>query len=120
MAPRSSRPTTWNEFLPISMPITATALLRFWDMACSFVFAAPCQIRRWRGRSTAGTIPLAEASLHAPNFVPADTVDAAVPRTEVTMGEHPIGQAPGTPQAGSARPLLAAMTRLRGSPATFQ
>src|SRR5262249_8385995 len=39
------------------------ALLRFWDMACSFVFAAPCQIRRWRGRSTAGTIPLAELVL---------------------------------------------------------
>ena len=27
-------PTTWNEFLPISMPMTVTAL-RFWDMACS-------------------------------------------------------------------------------------
>jgi hypothetical protein len=26
------------------------------DMACSFVFGAPCQVRRWRGRSTAGTI----------------------------------------------------------------
>src|SRR6516164_11659030 len=35
IAPRSSSPTTWNEFLPISMPITATSLLRFWDMACS-------------------------------------------------------------------------------------
>ena len=32
----------------------ATALLRFWDMACSFVFEAPCQILHWRGRSTAG------------------------------------------------------------------
>jgi hypothetical protein len=31
--------------------ITATALLRFWDMACSFVFRAPCQIRHWRGRA---------------------------------------------------------------------
>src|SRR6516162_9671405 len=49
MAPRSSNPTTWNEFLPISMPITAIALLRLWDMACSFVFGAPCQIRHWRG-----------------------------------------------------------------------
>jgi hypothetical protein len=27
MAPRVSWPTTWNEFLPISMPITAIALL---------------------------------------------------------------------------------------------
>jgi len=28
IAPRASRPTTWKEFLPISMPITATSLLR--------------------------------------------------------------------------------------------
>jgi hypothetical protein len=27
MAPRASWPTTWNEFLPISMPITASAVL---------------------------------------------------------------------------------------------
>jgi len=27
MAPRASWPTTWNEFLPISMPITAIAIL---------------------------------------------------------------------------------------------
>src|SRR5437588_10109543 len=27
MAPRASWPTTWNEFLPISMPITAFAAL---------------------------------------------------------------------------------------------
>jgi hypothetical protein len=27
MAPRPFRPTTWNEFLPISMPMTPTALL---------------------------------------------------------------------------------------------
>jgi hypothetical protein len=42
------------ERLPgLSMPITGIALLRVWDMACSFVFGAPCQIRHWRGRSTA-------------------------------------------------------------------
>src|SRR5712691_309513 len=29
IAPRLSRPTTWKEFLPISMPITAIAVLRF-------------------------------------------------------------------------------------------
>jgi hypothetical protein len=28
--------------LPISMPITAILLLGVWDMACSFVFGAPC------------------------------------------------------------------------------
>src|SRR5260370_17302136 len=40
-APRRSWPTMWNEFLPISMPITAILLSSFWDMACSFVFGAP-------------------------------------------------------------------------------
>src|SRR6516162_1166465 len=58
MAPRSSNPTTWNEFLPISMPITAIALLRLWDMACSFVFGAPCQIRHWRGAGTRPDHPI--------------------------------------------------------------
>src|SRR5215468_5392315 len=37
-APRRSWPTRWNEFLPISMPITAISLLSLWDMACSFVW----------------------------------------------------------------------------------
>ena len=27
-----------DEFLPISMPVTATSLLSFWDMACSIAF----------------------------------------------------------------------------------
>ena len=36
IAPRLSCPTTWNEFFLISMPITATVLLSFCDMACSF------------------------------------------------------------------------------------
>src|SRR5580704_6471289 len=43
-APRRSWPTMWNEFLPISMPITATLLSSFWDMACSFVFGAPLPV----------------------------------------------------------------------------
>ncbi len=36
------------------MPITAIALLRLWDMGVLRVFGAPCQIRYWRDRSTAG------------------------------------------------------------------
>src|SRR5665647_2789254 len=44
MAPRSSWPTTWNEFLPISMPTTAIALSSFWDMACSLSLAPPPSI----------------------------------------------------------------------------
>src|SRR5262245_6731837 len=41
IAPRRSWPTTWNEFLPISMPITAIALLSFSDMACSLTLVPP-------------------------------------------------------------------------------
>jgi hypothetical protein len=44
----------WNEFLPISMPTTVIALLRFWDMACSLSLAPLASFDRWRGRSTAG------------------------------------------------------------------
>src|SRR5262245_8029348 len=39
MAPRASWPTTWNEFLPISMPITAIVVLGICDMARSLSLA---------------------------------------------------------------------------------
>jgi caspase domain-containing protein len=54
MAPRASWPTTWNEFLPISMPTTAIALSSFWDMACSLSLAPPPSILCWWGGSTTG------------------------------------------------------------------
>src|ERR1043165_531847 len=60
IAPRSSRPTTWNEFLLISMPITVIALLGFSDMACSLSLAPPASFNRWRGRR-GRTIPLADS-----------------------------------------------------------
>ena len=41
IAPRLSCPTTWNEFLPISMPITAIAVSSSCDMACSLGSAPP-------------------------------------------------------------------------------
>lgn len=53
IAPRPSSPTTWNEFLPISMPITAIALCAVAAMACSLSWR-PWPAYRWRGRSTAG------------------------------------------------------------------
>src|SRR5256885_13575540 len=56
-APRRSWPTMWNEFLPISMPITAILLLSFSDMACSFVFGAPCQFGSLAGLEHGRTIP---------------------------------------------------------------
>src|SRR6478736_9744089 len=52
-------PTRWNEFLPISMPMTATSLLRFWDMACSFALGAPRQLGPLAGLEHGRTIPLA-------------------------------------------------------------
>src|ERR1700692_3547306 len=60
MAPRASWPTTCNEFLPISMPITAIAVLAVSDMACSLVFGAPCQLRLLAGQEHGRTIPLAD------------------------------------------------------------
>src|SRR6516225_11389230 len=59
MPPRTSKPTTWNEFLPISIPITVIVLLSLWDMG------APCLWRplpdSWRaGQEHGRTIPLAE------------------------------------------------------------
>src|SRR6478736_9675423 len=39
MAPRLSRPMTWKEFLPISMPATAIAVLSFEDIAGSLSLA---------------------------------------------------------------------------------
>src|SRR4029077_20748672 len=59
-APRRSWPTRWNEFLPISMPMMATSLLSFWDMACSFAFSAPRQLGPLAGLEHGRTIPLAE------------------------------------------------------------
>src|ERR1700730_6529069 len=52
--PRLSRPMTWKEFLPISMPATAIAVLSFEDIACSLSLAPLASVTCWRGRSTAG------------------------------------------------------------------
>src|SRR5258707_9981279 len=57
MAPRLSRPMTWKEFLPISMPATAIAVLSFEGIAC--VFGAPCQRNLLAGQEHGQTIPLA-------------------------------------------------------------
>src|SRR5215831_17128291 len=72
--PRRSWPTRWNEFLPISMPITAISLLSFSDMACSFVFGAPCQLGLLEGREHGRTIPFSELALEC--FFPADDATA--------------------------------------------
>src|ERR1700688_3973632 len=64
IAPRSSWPTTWNEFLPISIPITAIALSNFWDMACSLSLAPLPSILLLVGQEHGQTIPLADLQDH--------------------------------------------------------
>src|SRR5229473_959869 len=64
MAPRASWPTTWNEFLPISMPITAIAVLGVWDMACSLSLVPLAQLRLLAGQEHGRTIPLADSPPH--------------------------------------------------------
>src|SRR5712664_1240026 len=62
IAPRPSRPTTWNEFLPISMPITAITLLSFSIMACSFHLAPPASLLADGRQEHGRTIPLTDAT----------------------------------------------------------
>jgi hypothetical protein len=59
IAPRLSRPTTWKEFLPISMPTTAIAVLSFFRLSMLLVFGAPCQRNLQAGQEHGRTIPLA-------------------------------------------------------------
>jgi hypothetical protein len=54
-----SCPTTWNEFFPISMPITAIALFSFCDMVCSLSSVCPHQRLMLAGLEHGRTIPLA-------------------------------------------------------------
>src|SRR5262249_32887361 len=54
IAPRSSRPTTWNEFFPMSMPIVATVAVDLVNMAVLLQLPARPSITLGRGRSTAG------------------------------------------------------------------
>src|SRR6266404_6137498 len=60
IAPRPLRPTTWNEFLPISIPITAITLLSFSIMACSFCWVPLTSLLADRGQEHGRTIPLAD------------------------------------------------------------
>src|SRR6516225_4483066 len=68
-APRRS----WPTFLPISMPMTATSLFSFWDMACSFALGAPRQIGPLAGLEHGRTIPL--AAVGGPNLLRCDMAD---------------------------------------------
>jgi hypothetical protein len=53
-------PTTWSDFLPISMPITAIALSSWYDIACFLTFGAPAQLDPPAGLEHGRTIALAD------------------------------------------------------------
>src|SRR5215472_3790333 len=63
-APRPSRPTTWTEFLPISISIAAIIPYRISVMVCSFHLAPPASLRADRGQEHGRTIPLADSGGH--------------------------------------------------------
>src|SRR5215831_15126340 len=63
MAPRRSRPITWNEFLPISMPIVAMVAIDLLDMAVLRLTLAPSQHHSPVGQEHGRTIPLADVRL---------------------------------------------------------
>jgi hypothetical protein len=67
MAPRASWPTTWNEFLQISMPITAPL---YWlsETWCSSSLAPLPSILSLVGREHGRTIPLTDSGCCARNY----------------------------------------------------
>jgi hypothetical protein len=67
IAPRPSGPTTWNKFLPISMPITAIVPLSMYDVAVLLDFAAPSQLRLLAALEHGRTIPPADEA-HLPRL----------------------------------------------------
>src|SRR2546425_11551961 len=58
IAPRRSKPTTWNAFLPMSMPIVATTEFILLDMAGLLSLVAPSKHHSLEGREHGRTIPL--------------------------------------------------------------
>src|SRR6516164_7541855 len=70
IAPGRSRPTTWNEFLPISIPIVAMIAIDLLDMAVLRSTLAPSQHHSPVGQEHGRTIPLADVRLQdAPNGI---------------------------------------------------
>src|SRR5215468_11943517 len=66
IAPRRSRPTTWNEFLPISMPIVAMVAIDLLDMAVLHLTLAPSQHHSPVGQEHGRTIPLCDSGCRLP------------------------------------------------------
>src|SRR5262249_9206121 len=62
IAPRWSSPTTWNEFLPISMSMVAMVAIDLLDMAVLRLTLAPSQHHSPVGQEHGRTIPLSDVS----------------------------------------------------------
>src|SRR5262249_5517422 len=62
IAPRRSNPTTWNEFLPRSMPIVAMVAIDLLDMAVIRLTLAPSQHHSPVGQEHGRTIPLPDSA----------------------------------------------------------
>src|ERR1019366_4015668 len=90
IAPRSSWPTTWNEFLPISMPITAIALSNFWDMACSLSLAPLPSILSLVGQGERPDNPFSSPP-RGTNGGPAAQLNSARRGTGATRLARPLG-----------------------------
>src|SRR5262249_13905542 len=63
IAPRRSRPTTWNEFLPISIPMVPMVAIDLLAMAVLRLTRAPSQHHSPVGQEHGRTIPLAEVTV---------------------------------------------------------
>src|SRR5258707_15618111 len=83
IAPRRSRPTTWNEFLPISMPIVAMVAIDLLDMAVLHLTLAPSQHHSPVGQEHGRTIPL-------PDLAPRSVL-VRNSRSSHQWGSQPIG-----------------------------
>ena len=86
-----------NEFLPISMPITAGKVSNFCDMACSLSSVPPASIRCWQGGSTAGPshsdVPSQAHSARFPISTMTDReVLATMDRAEEKAGPKDVGE----------------------------
>src|SRR5215475_6621539 len=92
IAPRWSSPTTWNEFLPISIPIVAMVAIDLLDMAVLRLTLAPSQHRSPVGQEHGRTIPLAEACIVplAPSPEPSEGVTKVACRFSSLGQEGPL------------------------------
>src|ERR1700746_3040330 len=82
----------WNEFFPISMPITAGEVSSFCDMACSLSSVPPAIIRCWQGGSTAGPFLVKHSARFPISTRTHREVLAPMDRAEEKAGPKDVGE----------------------------